>query len=40
MPGMGVTFVLDEAGQALLTTVLDALEAALASGALPASLLG
>ncbi len=40
MPGMGVTFVLDDAGQAVLTTVLDALEAALASGALPASLLG
>lgn len=40
VPGMGVTFVLDAAGQATLSTVLDALEAALASGTLPASLLG
>lgn len=40
VPGMGVTFVLDEESQAALAAVLDALERGLRDGTLPASMLG
>jgi uncharacterized protein (TIGR02266 family) len=40
VPGMGVTFVLDDDSQAALAAVLDALERGLRDGTLPASMLG